>query len=108
MRKRLTAYLAYLENALAAPPSDAEKAALKEDLLIQIGFFQHERLIHLLVTLSFALFTFIALGLAYAFTSLPFLILTFLLLILLVPYIRHYYFLENGTQKLYKYYDQLK
>ena len=33
--------------------------------------------------------------------------LTVLLLILLIPYIRHYYILENGVQKLYTYYDRL-
>ena len=29
------------------------------------------------------------------------------LLILLVPYIKHYYLLENGTQTLYRFYDRL-
>jgi hypothetical protein len=33
--------------------------------------------------------------------------LAVLLLILLVPYIKHYYFLENSVQTLYKYYDQM-
>ncbi len=30
-----------------------------------------------------------------------------LMLILLVPYIAHYYFLENGVQKLYGIYDKI-
>ena len=34
--------------------------------------------------------------------------LMLLLLILLVPYIRHHYILENGTQTLYRYYDSLE
>jgi hypothetical protein len=29
------------------------------------------------------------------------------LLILLIPYIRHYYLLENGVQKMYKQYDEM-
>jgi hypothetical protein len=33
--------------------------------------------------------------------------LAILLLALLIPYISHYYFLENNTQKLYKYYDRI-
>jgi len=27
--------------------------------------------------------------------------------VLLIPYIRHYYILENETQKMYKQYDEL-
>ena len=33
--------------------------------------------------------------------------LAVLCLVLLVPYIRHYYFLENTTQKLYEDYDRI-
>ena len=51
--------------------------------LIQVSFFQHERLIHLIVTVTFAL------------------------LILLIPYIRHYYILENEVQKMYGQYDRM-
>ena len=36
-----------------------------------------------------------------------FLALSVLLLVLLVPYIAHYYFLENSTQELYKVYYSL-
>ena len=28
--------------------------------------------------------------------------------VLLIPYIRHYYILENGVQRLYEYYDQIR
>ena len=34
-------------------------------------------------------------------------VLEVFLLILLVPYIKHYYLLENGTQTLYRFYDRL-
>ena len=34
-----------------------EKKVSKEEMLTKISFFQHERLIHLLVTLFYALFT---------------------------------------------------
>jgi cell division protein FtsB len=34
-------------------------------------------------------------------------ILTILLLVLLIPYIRHYYILENEVQKMYVQYDKL-
>ena len=30
------------------------------------------------------------------------------LLVLLIPYIAHYYLLENGVQKMYQQYDKIK
>lgn len=39
--------------------------------------------------------------------QIPTIALMMLLLVLLVPYIVHYYFLENETQKLYAQYDRL-
>ena len=81
-----------------------------EEHLVQIAFFQHERLIHLIVTVAFALMTIISIVasvLAPAEETMGFLILTAFLIILLVPYILHYYTLENETQKMYEQYDKL-
>ncbi len=80
----------------------------KAELLTQIGFFQHERLVHLIVTVLFALMTIFVFALAVTVFSLWTGALLLLLLVLLIPYIRHYYILENGTQKLYQYYDRLE
>ncbi len=80
----------------------------KQELLVQIGFFQHERLVHLLVTVLFALLTMLVFIQAVTAFSLWSGVLLLSLLVLLVPYIRHYYILENGTQKLYQYYDRLE
>ena len=77
-----------------------------DDMLIQIGFFQHERLIHLIVTVTFALLTIIAILGTLLVPQPALFILVLLLLVLLVPYVRHYYILENGVQKLYQYYDK--
>ncbi len=76
-----------------------------EELQTKIAFFQHERLIHLLVTLFFALFAilFLVLGMI----SYIFLPILFILLIFLLFYIFHYFFLENHVQYLYKIYDQM-
>ena len=81
-----------------------------EEHLVQIAFFQHERPIHLIVTVAFALMTIISIVasvLAPADETMGFLILTAFLIILLVPYILHYYILENETQKMYEQYDKL-
>ena len=80
----------------------------KAELLIQIGFFQHERLIHLIVTVLFALMTILAFLLTVTAFSPWNGVLLLLLLVLLIPYIKHYWLLENGTQKLYEYYDKLE
>ena len=81
-----------------------------EEHLVQIAFFQHERLIHLIVTVAFALMTIISIVasvLAPADETMGFLILTASLIILLVPYILHYYIPETETQKTYEQYDKL-
>lgn len=69
--------------------------------------FQHERLIHLIVTLFFACLLLISViclfSIAYSYTILNILILIIAVILLVTElfYIRHYYQLENGTQKLY-------
>lgn len=108
MKKRLLDYIAHMENFLAGDFSAERGEAALSDLLSQIRFFQHERMAHLLVTLFFAgLFVFTILFF-HVFPSIPVLLLSLLFLCLLVPYIRHYYVLENGTQRLYALYDVLR
>ncbi|MPM16401.1 hypothetical protein SDC9_62780 [bioreactor metagenome] len=82
-------------------------SAVLEELLIQISFFQHERLIHLIVTVTFALLEMIATALTLIFFSPAVLALCLLILVLLVPYVMHYYLLENEVQKLYARYDRI-
>lgn len=108
MKKRLKAYLQYMESIDPQGLGEKERQKIKEDLLIQIGFFQHERLIHLLVTLAFALFTVGAVVCTLITVNIYALILMILFLSLTVPYVFHYYTLENGVQKLYQYYDIIR
>ena len=108
MEKRLKAYIGYLSKYQKNEiKTEASREEFRQNVLTQIAFFQHERLIHLLVTILFALMTVVTLIANLFLTSLPLLLLTFALVILLVPYIRHYYILENGVQKLYQIYDDL-
>lgn len=78
-----------------------------EEHLNQIGFFQHERLIHLIVTVTFALLEMLAILLNVISDRLFSLLLPVVILILLVPYIRHYYIWENEVQKMYVQYDRM-
>ena len=109
MKKRLQFYLNYYETLTTKKSlTTAEAAREQEQLLIQIQFFQHERLIHLIVTALFALLMILSLFASRLLPKQPVLLaLDVLFLVLLIPYIFHYYRLENGVQKLYEYYDKL-
>ena len=107
MEKRLKNYLAWIEGVKPEEFSAQEKEELRREVLVQIQFFQHERLIHLIVTVTFAILTVMSVLGFVATSQIGLLILTGMFLVLLVPYIRHYYILENGVQKLYQYYDNI-
>lgn len=79
-----------------------------EDHLIKIKFFQHERLIHFLVTMLFAIMFLMVFLFSLNNMSIGIFLLDLLLLALLVPYIFHYYYLENSVQYMYVQYDKLK
>ena len=97
MEKRLKEYLSYMAEFITTDHSGEEYLRAYKDLMTQIAFFQHERLIHLIVTVTFALLTLMGV-IAYVMTSMILLLaLTFLFIILLIPYIRHFYILENGV-----------
>jgi len=80
--------------------------------------FQHERLIHLLVTFFFAGLLLISISATIIAPSLVlgeyaaelanlFMFINLILLITELFYIRHYYQLENGTQSLYQFSKKL-
>jgi len=101
-------YLNQIDKQTQGELSADDKKVLKENLLVQIGFFQHERIIHLIVTVTFAISTVISLMCVIISQSIIMSVFLILLLALLIPYIRHNYILEKGVQKLYEYYDKLQ
>ena len=103
MKKYLYDYIKEIDNLIKTKKVTKD---IIENHLIKIGFFQHERLIHLIVTVFYAIIFLIFLALG--FLSPIFFIITAIILILLICYIIHYFHLENGTQYLYKQYDQMK
>ena len=98
----------YINEQLTRNLSADELRNLANFQAQRIAEFQHERLIHLLVTFFFAMLLFVSAGVflwCSTFDNLLALltgILTIILFTLEIFYIRHYYFLENGTQKLYR------
>lgn len=105
MEKRILNYRKYIDELLMR--SDLDWEAVIREHLIQISFFQHERLIHLIVTITFAILEVIVIGLCVVSFTPGVGLLAIALLILLIPYVRHYYILENEVQKMYWQYDQM-
>lgn len=107
MKERILSYRKRIDTLLSEKAPDTDWNLVLEEHLVQISFFQHERLIHLLVTLAFALFTLGGILAVFLTGELCAIVLTVLFLVLLIPYIRHYYLLENEVQKMYAQYDYI-
>ena len=116
MEKKILAYEKFIEREAKREMSASKRKELAELHAETVRNFQHERLIHLIVTLFFAglavVVVFIAIWVAIKYgwmlEVLPLYILAGILVILTVFYVRHYYFLENHVQGLYKYTEKLR
>lgn len=102
MKKYLKNHINFIESTLVKEEAGFDWSSLRDFHRAQIGFFQHERLIHLLVTLFFGLIFFFAVAFGLFLDYLGFLALSAILLVMLVFYVWHYFVLENGVQKLYR------
>lgn len=107
MKERIIGYRKRIDALLAQPAEGTDWEAVLQEHLVQVSFFQHERLVHLVVTVTFAILTMIALAIYCIAEYMPMLALIVLLLLLLIPYIGHYYTLENEVQKMYQQYDEM-
>ena len=123
MDKKLHEHMEYMERRLAGLEkidSNELKQASSQYKISQLRryhtemtrHFQHERMVHLIVTLFFAMLWIASLcGLASMLSYEPGLsdymlswllgLLSSIILVTDIFYIRHYYVLENGTQRLY-------
>ena len=100
MNQKITNYKKFIELNI----TEAKKIEDFDFLLklngSTISNFQAERLVHLIVTVSFALFTLIFVYLYLFFNIILFEIVSLITLVVLIFYIMHYYKLENGVQSL--------
>lgn len=104
MTKQLKRYFLFISAAIDGLHEGSNKAYVRHLIelhAMQIEAFQHERLIHLIVTCFFA-----GLLLSCTLTTViwpvwQWIALDIIILVLLGFYIRHYYYLENTIQKLY-------
>ena len=108
MKKRIQSYMAYMDQQLEHNESGLSYEELCIEHEKQLAYFMHERLVHLLVTLTFAILAFVTFFMAVMNFSIGMIVLFFAFLILLIPYIMHYYLLENSVQYMYRQYDRLQ
>ncbi len=107
MEKTVLTRVKEAEDFLAAGKTENRDEYLRY-LARWIGYIQHERFIHLVVTMFFALFAMLTMiiifvsGLPYSIPALVILVIT------LGFYVRHYFILENKTQYLYDLYDKIE
>ena len=105
MKKRILSYLSYIDDILKQDDRDWDSEIEKH--LEQIGFFMHERLVHLMVFCLVAICTVISIIAFVVSSQIVLLPLIVMLFVLLVPYCMHYYLLENSVQKMYDQYDAM-
>ena len=103
MKKYMDNYIIDLEQKIEKKEVNQE---VLEELLIKIEFFQKERIIHLMITLFYALFTVIFV--CHIKDSIMYFIFALFMMCFLIPYIIHYFRLETRVQYLYKIYDKIK
>ncbi len=107
MGEKIKKYIKEIDEMLAKDEEGRDWENERKKHLVQIGFFAHERLIHLIVTVLFAVVTIMVFLYLLTEFSIAVGILLLLLLVLLIPYIKHYYLLENSVQYMYEQYDEL-
>jgi len=97
-------YMEYIKTILK---KEDINESIKKDFLEHIQFMQHERLIHLLVTMLFAALLMFGFIIMLIYFSWILVVFTAIIFIVEIFYIFHYYKLENGVQKMYRLYDEL-
>ena len=107
MKNRILSYRNRIDQLLLQNGEEIDWEEVLDEHLVQVAFFQHERLIHLIVTVTFAILEIISMAMLLYNFSWGMLGLVFLVMVLLGPYISHYYLLENETQKMYIQYDKI-
>ena len=104
MKKYIKEYISEIDKKI----NDNHKFSSDEidDFLFKMKLFQKERIIHLVITLSYVFFTILFLFITkYIFAMF---IIFFILLVFDGFYVYHYFFLENSVQYMYKQYDKMK
>lgn len=107
MTEYLKNYIKSVNERLANYGSHEELEEIFREHKDKIAFMQHERIVHFLVTMMFAIILSIFMAVVLFLENLMMLILVTIIIVLLGFYIKHYYFLENTVQEMYRIYDSI-
>lgn len=102
MKKYILEYVEYVEKN----KNKADKEFIEKHL-IKINFFQHERLIHLIVTITCVIMDIMSFIIGISSKSIYPIIFGYMIMCFTIPYVYHYFLLENCTQKMYRQYDEM-
>ena len=110
VKQTMDAVRKYIDSEMKYSPVEKTNEVLSE-FETKIAYFQHERLIHLMVTLSFAAFLLFEIFCLFVLPA-SFIYAGVLLVLiffgLTIGYIMHYYFLENSVQQMYHMRDEIR
>lgn len=106
-KERINYHREYITGLLTGESTaeDIDWEEVLSDHLIKISQFQHERFMHLIVTMTFAICAIIVMCFSVYLCQMVLTLLLLVILLLLIPYIFYYFMLENNTQAMYPLYD---
>ena len=93
MGARIKEYIRYINALLESEDEQIDWEEERRKHLVQIAFFAHERLIHLIVTVLFAILTVLIFLYLLGHFTVSLLALLVVVMVLLVPYIKHYFYI---------------
>ncbi len=97
----LKSHESFVLDTLAKASESVSMAELRDFHDRQLRYMQHERLIHLIVTLFVSTYFLLTIGFIALHPIWPAFALAALLLVLVCAYVVHYFHLENGVQRWY-------
>jgi len=101
MTKDMSEHRTYIQQRIEACDENS-RAKLFLYHTVRMHDFQHERIIHIIVTALVALITVLMVITSVVTHELMFLLVDAILMPLLLAYLVHYRTLENGVQELYE------
>ena len=107
MTECLKKYMESINKRLSDCGSREELEEIFSEHKDKIAFMQHERIVHFLVTMMFAVILSIFMTAVLFLEHPAMMLLVVIIIVLLGFYIKHYYFLENTVQEMYRVYDRI-
>ena len=107
MTEYLKKYMKSINERLANYTGSEELEEIFSEHRDKLACMPPERIVHFLVTMVFAVIRALFMAAVLFLENIMLLILVTIIIILLGFYIKHYYFLENTVQEMYRVYDRI-